>query len=115
MATVGPPPPRHPHPPIWIPGTGSPGTLRDILRNDYAFVYLSWDGPKLVGRQVFDRYWELAEELGRDRNPYRLGFLQVVAVSETDERAEKEYAAQLPAPYQSGLCTIPGTAHAGAG
>ena len=75
-------------------------------------MYLSWDGPKLTGRQVFDRYWELADELGRDRNPYRLAFLQVVAVSETDERAEREYARHLEAHYRSGLGAIPHTAMA---
>jgi len=103
QVNVWPRPIQQPHPPIWIPGTGSPGTLRDILKYDYAFVYLSWDGPKLTGREVFDRYWDLAEEAGRDRNPYRLAFLQVVAVSETDERAEKEYARHLQAHYRSGL------------
>ena len=107
QVNVWPRPIQQPHPPIWIPGTGSPGTLRDILRRDYAFVYLSWDGPKLTGREVFDRYWELADELGRDRNPYRLAFLQVVAVSETDERAEKEYAQHLEAHYRSGLGATP--------
>jgi alkanesulfonate monooxygenase SsuD/methylene tetrahydromethanopterin reductase-like flavin-dependent oxidoreductase (luciferase family) len=75
-------------------------------------VYLSWDGPKLAGRQVFDRYWDLAAEMGRDRNPYRLAFLQVVAVSETDERAEREYAAHLQAHYRSGVGAIPATAMA---
>ena len=95
QVNIWPRPVQQPHPPIWIPGTGSAGTLRDIIAHDYAFVYLSWDGPKLAGRQVFDRYWDLAEEMGRDRNPYRLAFLQVVAVSETDERAEREYAAHL--------------------
>ena len=109
QVNVWPRPIQQPHPPIWIPGTGSPGTLRDILRRDYAFVYLSWDGPKLTGREVFDRYWELADELGRDRNPYRLAFLQVVAVSETDERAEKEYARHLEAHYRSGLGATPVT------
>ena len=112
QVNIWPRPVQQPHPPIWIPGTGSPGTLRDILQRDYVFVYLSWDGPKLTGRQVFDRYWELADELGRDRNPYRLAFLQVVAVSETDERAEREYARHLEAHYRSGLGAIPHTAMA---
>ena len=112
QVNIWPRPVQQPHPPIWIPGTGSPGTLRDILSQDYVFVYLSWDGPKLTGRQVFDRYWELADELGRDRNPYRLAFLQVVAVSETDERAEREYARHLEAHYRSGLGAIPHTAMA---
>ena len=112
QVNIWPRPVQQPHPPIWIPGTGSPGTLRDILQRDYVFVYLSWDGPKLTGRQVFDRYWDLAEEMGRDRNPYRLAFLQVVAVAETDERAEKEYAPHLEAHYRSGLGAIPHTAMA---
>ena len=112
QVNIWPRPIQQPHPPVWIPGVGSPGTLRDILRNDFAFVYLSWDGPKLVGRQVFDRYWDMAEEMGRDRNPYRLAFVQVAAVSETDERAEKEYARHLMSLYHSGLGAIPGTAMA---
>ena len=112
QVNVWPRPIQQPRPPVWIPGTGSPGTLRDILANDFAFVYLSWDGPKLTGRPVFDRYWDMAEEMGRDRNPYRLAFVQVVAVAETDERAEREYARHLMSLYHSGLGAIPGTAMA---
>jgi len=112
QVNIWPRPIQQPHPPVWIPGTGSPGTMREILHSDFAFVYLSWDGPKLVGREVFDRYWDLAEELGRDRNPYRLAFVQVVAVAETDERAEQEYAKHLMTLYHSGLGAIPGTAMA---
>jgi alkanesulfonate monooxygenase SsuD/methylene tetrahydromethanopterin reductase-like flavin-dependent oxidoreductase (luciferase family) len=107
QVNIWPRPIQQPHPPIWIPGTGSPGTLADILKRDYAFVYLSWDGPKLVGEQVFNRYWEMAEKQGRDRNPYRLAFVQVVAVSETDERAEREYAKHLEAHYRAGIGSIP--------
>jgi len=112
QVNIWPRPIQQPRPPVWIPGTGSPGTLRDILANDFAFVYLSWDGPKLTGRPVFDRYWDMAQEMGRDRNPYRLAFMQVVAVSETDERAEKEYARHLVSLYHSGLGAVPGTAMA---
>ena len=50
--------------------------------------------------------------MGRDRNPYRLGFVQVVAVSETDERAEKEFAKHLQAHYRSDPGAIPLTAMA---
>jgi alkanesulfonate monooxygenase SsuD/methylene tetrahydromethanopterin reductase-like flavin-dependent oxidoreductase (luciferase family) len=32
---------------------------------------------------------------GRDMNPYRMGFLQLVAVSETDAQAEQEYAKHI--------------------
>ena len=44
----------------------SPGPLRASSR-DCVFVFLSWDGPKLAGRQVSTRYWELADELDGDR------------------------------------------------
>lgn len=107
QVNIWPRPVQQPHPPVWIPGSGSPGTLKDILNRDYAFVYLSWAGPKLVARNIFDRYWEMAEAQGRDRNPYRLAFLQVVAVSETDERAEKEYGRHLQTHYRAGLGTVP--------
>lgn len=50
--------------------------------------------------------------MGRDRNPYRLAFLQVVAVAETDERADREYAQHLQAHYRSGVGAIPHTAMA---
>ena len=35
-------------------------------------------------------FWEEVEDAGVEPNPYRAGFLQLVAVSETDEKA-KEY------------------------
>ncbi len=112
QVNLWPRPIQQPHPPVWIPGGGTPGTLLDILRNDFAFTYLSWDGPKLVGRQVFDRYWDMAEAEGRDRNPYRVAFMQVVAVAETDERAEEEYAPHLLSLYRNGIGAIPPTNHA---
>jgi len=61
---------------------------------------------------VFDRYWELADEEGRESNPYRLAFLQVGAVAETDERAEREYGKHLEAHYRSGIGAIPHTSMA---
>jgi alkanesulfonate monooxygenase SsuD/methylene tetrahydromethanopterin reductase-like flavin-dependent oxidoreductase (luciferase family) len=42
-----------------------------------------------------DGFWERADAHGRDRNPYRASFLQLVAVAETDERAEVEYGPHL--------------------
>jgi alkanesulfonate monooxygenase SsuD/methylene tetrahydromethanopterin reductase-like flavin-dependent oxidoreductase (luciferase family) len=39
-----------------------------------------------------DGYWDVVTKKGLERNPYRAGFLQLVAVSETDAKAEEEYA-----------------------
>ncbi|MBI2963836.1 MAG: LLM class flavin-dependent oxidoreductase [Deltaproteobacteria bacterium] len=37
-------------------------------------------------------YWEAADRVGRDRNPFRAGYLQLVAISDTDAQAEADYA-----------------------
>ena len=81
-----------PHLPVWITGIGNPRTMQMCLERNFGFNYLSWFGAKLTGKRIFDRFWEIADQVGVPRNPYRLGFLQTIAVAETDERAEQEYA-----------------------
>ena len=39
-----------------------------------------------------DRFWDRAAAKGKDANPYRASFLQIVGVAETDSKAEEEYA-----------------------
>ncbi|MBU7436241.1 LLM class flavin-dependent oxidoreductase [Paraburkholderia fungorum] len=94
-------------PPVWAPAIGNPNTLAGIIDNDDAFLYLSWFGPKLTGQRVFDRYWDMAEERGKDRNPYRLAFVQGVFVGETDAEAHREYGPHVEFGYRSGLGSIP--------
>ena len=48
-------------------------------------------------------FWERAAERGVDDNPYRLGFLQLVCVSETDESAQEEYEEHVKYFYQKML------------
>ena len=98
---------QKPHPPIWVPGSGSPGTIAWTLERGYAFVYLSWFGPTLTARRIFDRYWEAAEARGIPRNPYRVGFVQSVVVSETDERAEVEYGRYVENAFRQGPGSVP--------
>jgi alkanesulfonate monooxygenase SsuD/methylene tetrahydromethanopterin reductase-like flavin-dependent oxidoreductase (luciferase family) len=88
---VWPRPLQQPHPPVWIPGSGSLETWDWVLERDYVYCYLSYYGY-LRGRRVVDGYWERAAQLGVDDNPHRLGFLQLIGVSETDAKAEEEYA-----------------------
>lgn len=100
------PRPVQPTLPVWSPAVGNPVTLGGLLDRNQVFLYFSWFGPKLTGR-VFQRYWELAEERGRDTNPYRLAFLQCVAVGETDEEAHREYGPHVKAAFNTGLGSIP--------
>jgi alkanesulfonate monooxygenase SsuD/methylene tetrahydromethanopterin reductase-like flavin-dependent oxidoreductase (luciferase family) len=48
-------------------------------------------------------YWNRAEELGRDRNPYRMGYLVPVGVAEDRCQAEAEYGKAIEYFYHKGL------------
>jgi alkanesulfonate monooxygenase SsuD/methylene tetrahydromethanopterin reductase-like flavin-dependent oxidoreductase (luciferase family) len=98
---------QQPYPPIWVPGAGTPGTMSWTLEQSYAFVYLSWFGPTLTANRIFDRFWDLADQHGKPRNPYRVGFVQSVVVSETDERAEQEYGKYVEAAFRQGPGSVP--------
>jgi alkanesulfonate monooxygenase SsuD/methylene tetrahydromethanopterin reductase-like flavin-dependent oxidoreductase (luciferase family) len=98
---------QQPHPPIWVPGAGTPGTMAWTLEREYAFVYLSWFGATLTAKRIFDRFWELADKQGKPRNPYRVGFVQSVVVAETDDRAEREYGRYVENHFRQGPGSVP--------
>jgi alkanesulfonate monooxygenase SsuD/methylene tetrahydromethanopterin reductase-like flavin-dependent oxidoreductase (luciferase family) len=81
---------QKPHPPVWIPGGGSIETTEWITDMDYLMANLSYGGYK-AGKAVMDQYWDLVHQREKEPNPYRAGFLQLIAVSETDQQAEKDY------------------------
>ena len=85
---------QKPHPPVLIPGSGSITTWDFVAEHDYCYCYLSYYGNSYA-KSITDRFWERMDQLGKDRNPYRMGFLQLLVVSETDARAEKEYAEHI--------------------
>ena len=92
---------QRPHPPIWIPGGGSIETWRWCAEMDYVYCYLSYFGYK-QGKGTMDGFWAEMDRLGKDRNPYRAGFLQFVGVAETHEEAMRLY--KEPAEYFYGRC-----------
>lgn len=98
---VWPRPIQRPHPPIWIPGGGSVETWQWCAEMDYLYAYLSYFGYK-AGMQTMHGFWNAMAELGKDRNPYRAGFLQFVGVAESREEAMKLY--KEPAEYFYGRC-----------
>ncbi|MBX5491964.1 MAG: LLM class flavin-dependent oxidoreductase [Chloroflexi bacterium] len=87
MVNLWPRPLQQPHPPIWIPGSGSASTVEFVVEHDYCFCHLSYFGMKNA-ENLGDYYWETVARQGRDANPYRLGFLQLVGVSPTDAAVE---------------------------
>ncbi|MDA0769864.1 MAG: LLM class flavin-dependent oxidoreductase [Chloroflexi bacterium] len=108
---VLPKPMQKPHPPIWVPGGGSIETWDFCLENDYVYCYLSYSGYE-NGKSRLQGFWDRADELGYEKNPFRAGFLQLVVVSETDEQAEKDYAKHALYFFKKCLHTYPGFAEA---
>ena len=106
MVNLWPRPIQQPHPPVWIPGSGSLSTWEFAIDHDYCYCYLSYWGSS-HGRQVLDGFWEYVESRGAELNPYRVGFLQLVAVSETDARAEAEYYPHVRYFYDKSLHIAP--------
>jgi alkanesulfonate monooxygenase SsuD/methylene tetrahydromethanopterin reductase-like flavin-dependent oxidoreductase (luciferase family) len=90
MVNLWPRPIQQPHPPIWIPGSGSATTVEFVVDRDDGFCHLSYHGAKNA-YVLGDYFWDTVVKRGRDANPFRLGFLQMIAVAETDAAAE-EYA-----------------------
>jgi alkanesulfonate monooxygenase SsuD/methylene tetrahydromethanopterin reductase-like flavin-dependent oxidoreductase (luciferase family) len=85
---------QDPHPPLLIPGAASSSTWDYCHDRDLPYAYLSYFGGK-SSENVMDRFWDRAEAKGKDRNPYRASFLQLVGVAETDEQAEKQFSKHL--------------------
>ena len=94
-------PVQKPHPPIWIPGGGSVETWQWCAREDYVYAYLSYFGYQ-AGRAVMQGFWNEMDRLGKDRNPYRAGFLQFVGVAESRDEAMRLY--REPAEYFYNRC-----------
>ncbi|HTI80661.1 MAG TPA: LLM class flavin-dependent oxidoreductase [Acetobacteraceae bacterium] len=98
---IWPRPIQRPHPPIWIPGGGSIETWQWCAERDYVYSYLSYYGHK-VGQATMDGFWKEMSRLDKDRNPYRAGFAQTVAVAESREQAMELYTEA--AEYFFGRC-----------
>ncbi len=82
---------QQPHPPVWVPGSGSISTFDFAVDNEVCYCFLSYSGARSA-KAMMEGYWKVVASKGRDANPYRAGFLQLVAVADTDARAEEMYA-----------------------
>jgi alkanesulfonate monooxygenase SsuD/methylene tetrahydromethanopterin reductase-like flavin-dependent oxidoreductase (luciferase family) len=98
---------QDPHPPVFITGIGNPRTMEFCLDRGFGFNYFGWFGAKVTGRRIFDRFWDAAERLGKDPNPYQMGFMQTICVADTDEQAEKLFARHAEYFFQKAIGSIP--------
>ena len=98
---IWPRPVQQPRPPIWIPGGGSVETWQWCARMEYVYCYLSYFGYK-AAQATLKGFWDEMDRLGKDRNPYRAGFLQFIGVAESRSEAMERYAEA--AEYFYGRC-----------
>lgn len=106
MVNIWPRPVQKPHPPVWVPGSGSITTWDFATANDHCYCFLSYFGSKLAKR-VMDGFWEHVDKAGAEPNPYRAGFLQLLVVSESDAKAEEEYYQHIRYFYEKSLHVAP--------
>ena len=104
---IWPRPIQEPLPPIWITGIGNPKTMEFCLSRSFGFNYFGWFGAKLTGRRIFDRFGSIANQLGVESNPFQIGFMQMVAVAETDSQAEEQYGKHVEYFFRKALGSIP--------
>jgi alkanesulfonate monooxygenase SsuD/methylene tetrahydromethanopterin reductase-like flavin-dependent oxidoreductase (luciferase family) len=78
---------QKPHPPVWIPGTGSPETLVWCAERHYPYIYLETD-PEAT-QDMMAIYAETARQHGYDPGPQHFGYLLRIHVQDTDEKARE--------------------------
>lgn len=103
---IWPRPLQKPHPPIWLPGTGSFETVEFAAENRYPFMMVF--SPVAQQRKAYELYRRLAEEkFGYEASPEQLAFCVPCYVAETDEIARKEAEPHLLWLFHKGLKTGP--------
>ena len=78
---------QKPHPPVWIPGTGSPETVTFCAERRYPYIFLETD-PEAT-QDMITGYGETAREHGYEMGPQHVGYLQRILVADTDEKARE--------------------------
>ena len=78
---------QKPHPPIWIPGTGSPETLVWCAEHRYPYIFLETDQEST--QDMMTIYSETAREHGYEPGPEHFGYLIRIHVQDTDEKAQE--------------------------
>lgn len=85
-----PKPLQKPHPPIWLPGSGSKETMDLAIERELPYFLLSFFGADF-SEGLFEKFWSRVAEAGQEANPYRTGMVQIVMVGDTDEEARRLY------------------------
>jgi alkanesulfonate monooxygenase SsuD/methylene tetrahydromethanopterin reductase-like flavin-dependent oxidoreductase (luciferase family) len=86
---------QQPHPPVWIPGLGSPSTITYCVENGFGYMGVAYYAPpETFARQAL-AYHDAVAASDRSFDPALLGWLTTVYVADTDEQAVEEAAPHL--------------------
>lgn len=98
---VWPRPYQDPHPPVWVPGTGSRETMRWVAERHYN--YLSVYAPARVIKSWFDGFRAAAADVGYEPGPEQIGLLMPIVVGETDASAEADARRHIEFLFHRGM------------
>ena len=84
---------QQPHPPCWVPGTGSPETVKWAAENRY--TYAAFLTRMDQARNLFANYRKHANEDGWEPGPDKFAFMICAHVNDTDEKAQESGKAFL--------------------
>ena len=92
---------QQPHPPVWLPGSGSVETVRRAAERRYPFMMVF--APQWFTKGNYDMYRRAAEESGYEASPKQLAAAIPTYVAETDEQAHREARPHMMWLFQNGL------------
>jgi alkanesulfonate monooxygenase SsuD/methylene tetrahydromethanopterin reductase-like flavin-dependent oxidoreductase (luciferase family) len=98
---VWPRPLQSPHPPIAVPGAGSPETMRWVAENRY--MYVSVYAPTKVVKTWFDGYRKAAADLGYEPDPDNIALATPVFIGESERSAMREARQHVEWLFHKGL------------
>ena len=80
-------PVQKPHPPIWVPGTGSPETI--VWAAKHGYTYAAFLVPMEATVRLYDAYREHAAEAGYEATPDNFAYMVCCVCADTDEEAQE--------------------------
>lgn len=79
---------QKPHPPVWIPSSGSNETI--VWAAQKRYTYLQTYSPITAVRKSMERYKAEAQKAGYTAEPEKMGWMAPIYVAESDEQARAE-------------------------
>jgi alkanesulfonate monooxygenase SsuD/methylene tetrahydromethanopterin reductase-like flavin-dependent oxidoreductase (luciferase family) len=86
---------QQPHPPVWIPGLGSPSTIAFCAERGFGYMGVAYYAPPETFARQAVAYHDAVAAAGRAYDPELLGWLTTVYVADTDEQAVEEAGPHL--------------------